>query len=177
MTLGAHEVDDVAAAVEHLRAAGQTTTIGLWGRSMGAVTAMAYARMDPSVCGIVRALYKPVNRTVGSEYECDRCKSVTGQQTMQLQLHLENSARVASSHVHPLPPGRHHHTRLSLQVVDSPFSRLTDLMSELVVEQVCPPDSFTGHQVADTPIQNASCCMCFLLASTLLVHKQPKDCK
>jgi dienelactone hydrolase len=53
VTLGAHEVEDLAAAVEHLREAGQTSTIGLWGRSMGAVTAMAYARHDPSVCGIV----------------------------------------------------------------------------------------------------------------------------
>jgi dienelactone hydrolase len=53
VTLGAHEVDDIAAAVEHLRVMGQTTTIGLWGRSMGAVTAMAYARQDPSISGIV----------------------------------------------------------------------------------------------------------------------------
>lgn len=75
VTLGAHEVDDLEAAVAHLRAARQTTTIGLWGRSMGAVTAMAYARQDPSVCGIV---------------------------------------------------------------VDSPFSKLTDLMTELVVEQKLP---------------------------------------
>jgi dienelactone hydrolase len=53
VTLGAHEVDDIAAAVEHLRVMGQTSTIGLWGRSMGAVTAMAYARQDPSISGIV----------------------------------------------------------------------------------------------------------------------------
>ena len=56
VTLGAHEVDDLAVAVEHLRAVGLTTTIGLWGRSMGAVTAMAYARQDPSISGIVSVL-------------------------------------------------------------------------------------------------------------------------
>lgn len=59
MTLGAHEVDDVAAAVAYLREAGTTTRIGLWGRSMGAVTAMSYARLDPSICGIVRIVMEP----------------------------------------------------------------------------------------------------------------------
>ncbi|KAK9805218.1 hypothetical protein WJX72_006872 [[Myrmecia] bisecta] len=75
VTLGALEVDDLEAAVDHLRRTGSATTIGLWGRSMGAVTALLYSQRDPSIAGMV---------------------------------------------------------------LDSPFSRLTDLMMELVEEQKLP---------------------------------------
>ena len=54
MTLGAHEVGDLAAAVAHLRAAQPYAAIGLWGRSMGAVTALLYSQRDPSIAGVVR---------------------------------------------------------------------------------------------------------------------------
>ncbi len=53
VTLGAEEVDDVEAAVEHLRASGRVSTLGLWGRSMGAVTALLYSQRDPSIAGMV----------------------------------------------------------------------------------------------------------------------------
>ena len=53
VTLGAHEVEDLEAAVQHLRSGGTTSSIGLWGRSMGAVTALSYAHRDPSIAGIV----------------------------------------------------------------------------------------------------------------------------
>lgn len=35
--------------------AGSSSSIGLWGRSMGAVTALLYCQQDPSVAGMVRA--------------------------------------------------------------------------------------------------------------------------
>ena len=54
VTLGAHEVGDLAAAVAHLRAAQLRAAIGLWGRSMGAVTALLYSQLDPSIAGVVR---------------------------------------------------------------------------------------------------------------------------
>ena len=54
MTLGAHEVGDLAAAVAYLRAAAPRAAIGLWGRSMGAVAALLYSRRDPSIAGVVR---------------------------------------------------------------------------------------------------------------------------
>lgn len=54
VTLGAREVDDVGVAVGHLRSTGLTSAIGLWGRSMGAVTALLYAHRDPSMAGVVR---------------------------------------------------------------------------------------------------------------------------
>lgn len=53
VTLGWHERDDLAAVIEHLRASGEVSTIGLWGRSMGAATALLHASRDPSVAGMV----------------------------------------------------------------------------------------------------------------------------
>lgn len=55
VTLGAREVDDLASAVEYLRDEGSTSTIALWGRSMGAVTALLYSQRDPSIAGMVRS--------------------------------------------------------------------------------------------------------------------------
>ena len=45
----------MALAIQHLRALGTVSTIGLWGRSMGAVTALLYSQRDPSIAGVVRA--------------------------------------------------------------------------------------------------------------------------
>jgi fermentation-respiration switch protein FrsA (DUF1100 family) len=53
ISLGWYERDDVAAVVEYLRNSGRTSTIGLWGRSMGAVTALLHSDRDPSIAGIV----------------------------------------------------------------------------------------------------------------------------
>ena len=56
VTLGAHEVEDLQVAVDHIRQEGLTSTVGLWGRSMGAVTALLYSQRDPSIAGVVRPL-------------------------------------------------------------------------------------------------------------------------
>eukprot|EP01113_Clastostelium_recurvatum_P046393 TRINITY_DN8124_c0_g1_i2.p1 TRINITY_DN8124_c0_g1~~TRINITY_DN8124_c0_g1_i2.p1 ORF type:complete len:478 (-),score=123.75 TRINITY_DN8124_c0_g1_i2:3-1436(-) len=53
VSLGYFEKDDVAVAVNYLRETGRVSTIGLWGRSMGAVTALLYARDDPTIAGMV----------------------------------------------------------------------------------------------------------------------------
>ena len=53
VTLGAHEVDDLATAVQYIRDEGSTSTLALWGRSMGAATALMYSHRDPSIAGIV----------------------------------------------------------------------------------------------------------------------------
>lgn len=53
VTLGAHEVEDLETAVAHLRKAYPESAIGLWGRSMGAVTALMYSQRDPSIAGVV----------------------------------------------------------------------------------------------------------------------------
>lgn len=53
VTLGAYEVDDLRIAIDHLRTNTQISTIALWGRSMGAVTALMYSRKDPSIAGMV----------------------------------------------------------------------------------------------------------------------------
>ncbi|OQS06062.1 serine protease family S09X [Thraustotheca clavata] len=53
ISLGYYERDDVNALIEHLREAGSVSSIALWGRSMGAVTALLHADRDPSIAGIV----------------------------------------------------------------------------------------------------------------------------
>ena len=49
VSLGAFEKDDLQCVIEHLRTAGNTSTIALWGRSMGAATALLHGERDPSI--------------------------------------------------------------------------------------------------------------------------------
>lgn len=49
ISLGYFEQRDVLAAVEHLRGQGSVGPVGLWGRSMGAVTAVLRAAEDPDI--------------------------------------------------------------------------------------------------------------------------------
>lgn len=53
ISLGYFERDDVKTVVEYLRGLDTVTTIGLWGRSMGAATAIMYVATDPSIGGMV----------------------------------------------------------------------------------------------------------------------------
>lgn len=53
ISLGWFERDAVATIVEHLRERRNVSTIGLWGRSMGAVTALLHGDRDPSIGGMV----------------------------------------------------------------------------------------------------------------------------
>eukprot|EP00443_Scrippsiella_acuminata_P126973 CAMPEP_0115700782 /NCGR_PEP_ID=MMETSP0272-20121206/67602_1 /TAXON_ID=71861 /ORGANISM="Scrippsiella trochoidea, Strain CCMP3099" /LENGTH=347 /DNA_ID=CAMNT_0003141309 /DNA_START=31 /DNA_END=1071 /DNA_ORIENTATION=- len=53
VSLGFFEREDVEAAVAHLRGSGMVSTVGLWGHSMGAATALLYGDRDPSIAGMV----------------------------------------------------------------------------------------------------------------------------
>mmetsp|Transcript_117158 Transcript_117158/g.373164 ORF Transcript_117158/g.373164 Transcript_117158/m.373164 type:complete len:413 (+) Transcript_117158:198-1436(+) len=53
LSLGYYERDDLAAAVNYLRESDRVTCIGLWGRSMGASTALLHADRDPTIAGLV----------------------------------------------------------------------------------------------------------------------------
>ena len=53
ISLGWHEQDDVECVVNFLRKSNKVSTIGLWGRSMGAVTALMYGSKDLSIAGLV----------------------------------------------------------------------------------------------------------------------------
>ncbi|XP_057856452.2 uncharacterized protein LOC131065832 [Cryptomeria japonica] len=53
VTLGWREKDDLKAVVRFLREDEQVSCIGLWGRSMGAVTTLMYGAEDPSIAGMV----------------------------------------------------------------------------------------------------------------------------
>ncbi|KAL6197779.1 hypothetical protein ACLB2K_027573 [Fragaria x ananassa] len=53
VSLGWHERDDLKIVVSYLRSNKQISRIGLWGRSMGAVTCLLYGAEDPSIAGMV----------------------------------------------------------------------------------------------------------------------------
>ncbi|XP_065855407.1 uncharacterized protein [Euphorbia lathyris] len=53
VSLGWHERDDLKVVVSYLRSDKQISRIGLWGRSMGAVTCLLYGAADPSIAGMV----------------------------------------------------------------------------------------------------------------------------
>lgn len=53
LSLGYYERDDVSVVVDYLRESNRVTCIGLWGRSMGASTALLHADRDPSIAGLV----------------------------------------------------------------------------------------------------------------------------
>jgi alpha/beta superfamily hydrolase len=53
ISLGYFEKEDLSIVVEYLRNSGKVSTIGLWGRSMGAVTALLHGHRDPSIAGMV----------------------------------------------------------------------------------------------------------------------------
>eukprot|EP00512_Aurantiochytrium_limacinum_P009703 CAMPEP_0171550556 /NCGR_PEP_ID=MMETSP0960-20121227/7137_1 /TAXON_ID=87120 /ORGANISM="Aurantiochytrium limacinum, Strain ATCCMYA-1381" /LENGTH=772 /DNA_ID=CAMNT_0012099519 /DNA_START=67 /DNA_END=2384 /DNA_ORIENTATION=- len=53
ISLGWYEREDLEAAITYLRESGKTSTIGLWGRSMGAATALMFAERDPSIAAMV----------------------------------------------------------------------------------------------------------------------------
>ncbi|PIN15495.1 putative alpha/beta hydrolase [Handroanthus impetiginosus] len=53
VTLGWNEKDDLRAVVNYLRSDRNVSLIGLWGRSMGAVTSLMYGAEDPSIAGMV----------------------------------------------------------------------------------------------------------------------------
>lgn len=53
VSLGWHEKDDLRVVVSHLRSNKCVSHIGLWGRSMGAVTSLLYGSEDPLISGMV----------------------------------------------------------------------------------------------------------------------------
>eukprot|EP00743_Colponemidia_sp_Colp-15_P008023 GILK01008690.1.p1 GENE.GILK01008690.1~~GILK01008690.1.p1 ORF type:complete len:572 (+),score=85.85 GILK01008690.1:62-1717(+) len=53
VSLGWYERDDLQAVVDYLRGTDVVSCIGLWGRSMGAVTALLHGDRDPSIAAMV----------------------------------------------------------------------------------------------------------------------------
>jgi len=53
ISLGWYERDDLAECIDYLRKTELVSTIGLWGRSMGSVTALLHADRDHSIGGMV----------------------------------------------------------------------------------------------------------------------------
>jgi acetyl esterase/lipase len=53
VSLGFFERDDLQTVTDYLRSTRGVSTIGLWGRSMGAATALLHGDRDPSIAGLV----------------------------------------------------------------------------------------------------------------------------
>mmetsp|Transcript_40120 Transcript_40120/g.115786 ORF Transcript_40120/g.115786 Transcript_40120/m.115786 type:complete len:450 (-) Transcript_40120:88-1437(-) len=53
VSLGYYEREDVESVIAHLRASGEVSTVGLWGHSMGATTALLYGDRDPTIAAMV----------------------------------------------------------------------------------------------------------------------------
>ncbi|KAL8461759.1 hypothetical protein ACS0TY_033022 [Phlomoides rotata] len=53
VSLGWHEKNDLKVVLSYLRNNEKVSRIGLWGRSMGAVTSLLYGAEDPSIAGMV----------------------------------------------------------------------------------------------------------------------------
>ncbi|CDW85425.1 UNKNOWN [Stylonychia lemnae] len=53
VTLGWKEKEDLQTVINYLRSTDMVSLIGLWGRSMGAVTSILQAARDPSIAGMV----------------------------------------------------------------------------------------------------------------------------
>ena len=53
ISLGWYEREDVTAVVAHLRNMDSVSTIGIWGRSMGAATALMFGNRDPSIACLI----------------------------------------------------------------------------------------------------------------------------
>lgn len=49
VSLGYYEQEDLKTVIHHLKASGEVSTIALWGRSMGAATAIMYGSRDPTI--------------------------------------------------------------------------------------------------------------------------------
>ena len=56
VTLGAFEQQDIETVVTYLRSTNKISRVGLWGRSMGAVSCLFYAQKDPSIAGKKKAI-------------------------------------------------------------------------------------------------------------------------
>lgn len=94
--------------VQHLRAQGGVSSIGLWGRSMGAVTALLYSHLDPDIAGMVSctaaegACWAQPDQLL---YRADGGQGICSQHAAQ---HLSRSSR-----------GLHKSFRMSLVLSDS----------------------------------------------------------
>lgn len=63
VSLGYYEREDLSCIVAHLRATNVVSTVALWGRSMGAATALMFGDRDPSIaCMILDSSFADLNQ-------------------------------------------------------------------------------------------------------------------
>lgn len=73
VSLGYHEREDLDAIVKFLRNTRQVSSIALWGRSMGAATALMYASRDPTIaCMVLDSPFTDLQRLIEEMVEKGR---------------------------------------------------------------------------------------------------------
>lgn len=74
VSLGFYEKDDISVIMEYLKNENITTRIGLWGRSMGAVTALLYGANDDSLsCLVLDSPFSSLKK-LGVDIVCSNSK-------------------------------------------------------------------------------------------------------
>eukprot|EP00557_Chaetoceros_sp_GSL56_P007500 CAMPEP_0176496276 /NCGR_PEP_ID=MMETSP0200_2-20121128/11108_1 /TAXON_ID=947934 /ORGANISM="Chaetoceros sp., Strain GSL56" /LENGTH=506 /DNA_ID=CAMNT_0017894219 /DNA_START=23 /DNA_END=1546 /DNA_ORIENTATION=+ len=78
VTLGYYEREDLMCVVAHLRATNVVSTIALWGRSMGAATALMHGYRDPSIaCMILDSPFTDLTTLAEEMVEKGRDQGIT----------------------------------------------------------------------------------------------------
>jgi hypothetical protein len=77
VSLGWFEKEDLKTVIEFIRNEGKASCVGLWGKGMGAVTALLYADQDPCIGGMV--LDSPfLSLNLIAEQELEKRKNIPG---------------------------------------------------------------------------------------------------
>jgi hypothetical protein len=108
ISLGWWEREDLQSAIGHLRGLdGRVSTIGLWGRSMGAVTALLHGDRDPSIGSIVVDSPFSSLRTLASELVDQMNFSVPGFAVGAAISIIRGTVRLPPRRFTPAHAGRH----------------------------------------------------------------------
>ncbi|KAF2584345.1 hypothetical protein F2Q70_00036627 [Brassica cretica] len=142
VTLGWNEKDDLKAVVEYLRQDGNISLIGLWGRSMGAVTSLMYGAEDPSIAGMI--LDSPFSDLVDLMMELvDTYKFPLPKFTVKFAIQFMRRAIQKKAKFDIMDLNTIKDPSIAGMILDSPFSDLVDLMMELVDTYKFPLPKFT----------------------------------
>ena len=100
ISLGFYEKFDVECVVKHLRGNASISTIGIWGRSMGAATAVLYSQMDPSIaCLVLDSAFtslKHIMHELAAQY--DLLYALRAEMLPPLHVFMQQRLQVHNSH-------------------------------------------------------------------------------
>lgn len=114
VSLGYYEKDDLKALITYLRRSDKVSYIGLWGRSMGAATALMHAERDPSIaCMILDSPFADLIQLAdeiverGRDHGLNVPKFVTGMAIRMIRSSVHRSAGFNIKHLSPIAHAPH----------------------------------------------------------------------